>query len=113
MIELRLPFPPSVNGLYLNKPGRGRVATPEYRAWKEQAGWELKAQKPPKMDARCTIEIHIDDKRQGDAGNREKAVVDLLVSHGVIVDDSKKYVKGTYCGWETIEGCRVRIKPVE
>jgi hypothetical protein len=33
------------------------------------------------------------------------------VTHGVIKNDSKKYVKGVYTGWEPIEGCRVRIEP--
>lgn len=115
MIELYLPFPPSVNAMYLNNKGRGRgrIPTPEYSAWKDQAAWELKAQKPPKITERCTVEIHIDDKRQGDADNRAKAVLDLLVSGGVLLGDSKKYVKGTYCGWEPVTGCRVRIKPVE
>lgn len=112
MIEIRLPFPPSTNNLFLNAP-RGRVITPEYRAWKDHAGWELKAQRPPAVTDRCTIEIHIDERRQGDADNRAKAVLDLLVEGGVLRGDSKKYVKGTYCGWEAVEGCRVRIKPVE
>jgi crossover junction endodeoxyribonuclease RusA len=111
-IELRLPFPPSVNELYFNpKNWRGRASTSEYLDWQDQAGWELKSQRPRKMTARCVITIHLDDKRRGDAANREKAVTDLLVTHGVIKNDSKKYVKGVYTGWEPIEGCRVRIEP--
>ena len=115
MIELRLPFPPSVNAMFLNNSGRGRgrIVSPEYRAWKEQAAWELKAQRPAPVDARCTVEIHLDDRRAGDADNRAKAVLDALVNAGVLAGDSKKYVKGTYCGWEAVEGCRVRLYPVE
>lgn len=113
-IEIRLPFPPSVNELYFNpKNWRGRVCTPTYEDWKDQAGWELKAQRPPKIKNRCIITIELDDTRNGDAANREKAVTDLLVAHGILVDDSKKYVKGIYTGWETLTGCRVRITEIE
>lgn len=110
-LELRLPFPPSTNNLYFNVQGRGRISTPEYLDWQDAAGWELKAQKPPKIKARCFIAIELDDTRRGDAANREKAVTDLLVTHGVIEGDSKKFVKGIYIGWEKITGCRVRILP--
>jgi Holliday junction resolvase RusA-like endonuclease len=110
-IELRLPFPPSVNELYFNpKNWRGRVSTSEYLDWQDRAGWELKSQRPRRMKDRCVITIDLDDKRRGDAANREKAVVDLLVTHGVIEDDSKKHVKRVSIGWESIEGCRVRIE---
>jgi crossover junction endodeoxyribonuclease RusA len=112
LIELRLPFPPSTNNLFLNA-RRGRVLSPEYRAWRDQAGWELKAQKPPAMTERCVIHIDIDDTRQGDCANREKAVTDLLVAHGVLKGDQKKYVKRVSIGWETLTGCRVAIMGVE
>jgi Holliday junction resolvase RusA-like endonuclease len=112
-IELRLPFPPSVNGLYFNPENwRGRVKTPEYEDWRDQAGWELKSQHPRKMNVRCNVTIDLDDKRNGDADNRAKPVLDLLVKYEIIKNDSKKYVKRVSIGWEPIEGCRVRIEAV-
>ena len=109
-LELRLPFPPSTNNLHINVRGRGRVSSPDYRKWKIDAGRELELQNPRPFSARCEIRIDLDDKRQGDAANREKAVVDLLVSHGVLSGDSKKYVKRVSIGWEKITGCRVMIE---
>lgn len=117
MIEIRLPFPPSVNALYAtNKKaargknrGRGRYRTKEYEAWLDQAGWELNAQRPPFFEPRCEIRIDLDESRNGDSNNYEKAVLDLLVKHHVIKDDQKKYVKRTSAGWEPVTGCRVTI----
>lgn len=111
-MEIRLPFPPSTNNLYLNA-RKGRVLSPEYRAWKEQAGWELKAQNLQPFTERAIIHIDIDDTRQGDCANREKAVVDLLVSHGILKGDQKKYVKRVSTGWEKLTGCRVAIVGAE
>src|SRR5574338_948647 len=103
-VELSLPFPPSTNNLHFNVKGRGRVSTPEYRKWKEDAGTLLRMQCPPRVSSRCEIVIDLDDSRKGDAANREKAVVDLLVAHGVIGGDSKKYLKRVSIGWESITG---------
>ncbi len=44
MIVYRLPAPPSVNNLFRNVPGKGRVRSSEYVAWCEAAGWSLRAQ---------------------------------------------------------------------
>ena len=120
-VELRLPFPPSVNALHFNAPKknakpfngrvtRGRISTSEYLSWQDQAGWEINVQKPGRVVRRCVITIDLDDSRQGDCANREKAVVDLLVTHGIIPDDSKKHVKRVSIGWEKITGCRVRVE---
>lgn len=112
MIEIRLPFPPSVNNLHFNVQRRGRVATPEYLDWQDAAGWELRAQRsrlPRKIKYPVTVKIDLDNKRRGDADNRSKAVLDLLVEHQIIIDDSKKYVRRVDIGWEPVTGCRVEI----
>lgn len=111
MIEIRLPFPPSVNEMYLNNKGkgRGRIPAPILVAWRYEAGGFLKVQKPKKMVARCIVTIDLDDRRQGDCANREKAVTDLLVTHGILQGDQKKYVKRVSTGWEKIENCRVTL----
>ena len=115
LTEIRLPFPVSVNAMYLNNKGRGRgrIASPELRAWKEQAGWELKAQRVKPFDQRVIVHIDLDDSRQGDADSRCKCVLDLLVSSGVLKDDRKKYVKRVSIGWEKLTGCRVAITGAE
>lgn len=113
MIELRLPFPPSVNAMFLNSPnqrGRGRIPSPEYKAWREQAGREILLQATDRIEGPVTITIDLDDTRRGDCDNRNKAVLDLLVAHRVIESDSKRIVRRVSIGWEQIDGCRVRIE---
>ena len=85
-----LPFPPSVNALTRNIPGRGRVKTKAYRAWIMEAGLRLNLQKPKRMAGlvRLSIRAVKPDRRRRDLGNLEKAVSDLLVAHRVIDDDS-------------------------
>lgn len=96
--------------MYLNKSGKGRVLSPEARAWKEEAGWLIKSQRPPKFVNRVTVSIELDERRQGDADSRCKAVLDILKTAGVLIDDRKKYVKGTYIGWADVDGCVVIIE---
>ena len=104
-----LPFPPSVNSMFINVPGRGRAQSKDYKAWKIAAAWELKAQKAKPVTEPAEIRIDLDDKRRGDADNRTKAVLDLLVAQGILRGDSKKFVKRVSTGWEAVDGCRVSI----
>lgn len=67
-------------------------------------------QRPPKFVDRVSVKIELDDRRQGDADSRCKCVLDLLVNHGVLIDDRKKYVRGVYIGWAQIDGCTVTIE---
>lgn len=113
MIELRLPFPPSINSMFVNSPnlrGRGRYPSEEYKAWRDQAAWELQAQKPESIEGPVKITIDLDDTRRGDCDNRNKGILDLLVTHKIIEGDSKRIVRRVSIGWEEISGCRVRIE---
>lgn len=112
MIELTLPLPPSVNGLYANVPGRGRVRSDRYRKWATSAGWDLKAQKPGKVDGDYVLWVWCErpDKRKRDLGNLEKPLSDLLVEHGVVGDDSQCTSLHMY--WSgSGRHCRVQVKP--
>lgn len=105
-----LPVPPSSNNMFFNT-GRGRAVTPEYKAWKMEAGQMLRRQGIVPFIGRAEVVIDIDDTVRGDADNRTKACLDVLVAHGVLRDDSKKYVKRVSVGWETgIGACRVTVK---
>jgi Holliday junction resolvase RusA-like endonuclease len=110
MIAFRLPFPPSVNDMYLNnkgKTGRGRIPSPAYKKWQEAAGLMLNTQHRTVLQAkwllplqeRCWVEVQLNDKRSGDVDNRIKPVLDLLVKQGVLKGDSKKYVRGAGAEW--------------
>jgi Holliday junction resolvase RusA-like endonuclease len=64
------------------------------------------------------VSLHIEvaepkTKRATDLGNREKAVTDLLVSHGVIQGDDQRYVRQITLEWDPIDGVRVHICPWE
>lgn len=113
-VEISLPFPPSVNGLFFNAKGAGRVKTQLYNGWISGAGWSLAAQRPRGIIGAYEIEItaYRPDKRRRDLGNLEKAISDLLVSHGVVEDDS--LAEKITLQWATGgEGVRVVVKAFE
>lgn len=86
-IEVRLPLPPSVNAMYTNVPGKGRRKTTRYKEWIETAGWQLKLQRPAKIFGKYDFSVLVPDAMVGDIDNRQKALLDLLVTHKVIPDD--------------------------
>jgi Holliday junction resolvase RusA-like endonuclease len=97
-VEIHLQHvPPSTNTLYANVAGRGRIKSERYRTWLQAAGWDMKAAKIKPFTVPVYLSITIGKLRGGsDISNRIKAVEDLLVIHGVIPDDSIKWVKGVY-----------------
>ncbi len=102
-----LPFPPSQNGLFVNAyatySGKtGRYKSKQYKAWITEAGWELQRQYPHLAFAEpVTIDIRLQppDKRRRDADNYAKAPVDLLVRHGILMGDDRRYVRNVNTGW--------------
>jgi Holliday junction resolvase RusA-like endonuclease len=90
VILLELPTPPSVNQLYRNKRGHGRVKTQVYQDWQGHAGWRLKLQNPGHIAGPVIIVVNIErTNNAADVDNRIKATFDLLVTHRVIEDDSR------------------------
>lgn len=86
----RCPVPPSVNGMYRNVAGVGRVKTTDYKNWITHAGTLLNIARPvPFGKARVQIGIMIPEKTRGDLDNRVKAIQDLFVAHKVIEDDTQ------------------------
>lgn len=87
-----MPYPPSLNNLFANVPGRGRVRAKRYRVWANAAGWELKEQGPlPRMKGPVGVRVELTppDRRKRDLDNvGTKAVLDLLTELEVIEDDS-------------------------
>lgn len=84
-VEFDLPFPPSVNGLFAGK--SRRYASKGYNAWKEEARPFV----PSVLVAGpYSLSLIFDrpDRRARDLGNLEKAVSDLIVERGVVIDDS-------------------------
>ena len=89
MINITLPFPISVNALYRNVRGVGRVKTERYRTWIQAAGWDVKQakQKPINGWYRISMTLHESENRRRDIDNFFKGVSDLLVAHKLIDDD--------------------------
>lgn len=90
-------LPPSVNSMYANIQGRGRVKSAHYKAWANVAGWDLKNQRA--SIRRFTTPVYVtiavaEPKRRCDLDNRIKATLDLLVEHQIIPDDSNDWVRG-------------------
>jgi crossover junction endodeoxyribonuclease RusA len=114
-VRIALPWPPSVNNLYLNA-GHKRVRSPRYRKWQEEAGWRLQAARPRHFDG--PVEIVIDlcppDNRRTDADNRNKALLDLLVTHQVIPGDDRRYVRSVTARFteNQVHSCVVTVRAI-
>jgi crossover junction endodeoxyribonuclease RusA len=83
-VSFALPFPPSVNGLFAGK--ARRYASPAYKAWKAAARPHVPA---GLIAGPYTLDLIFDrpDRRARDLGNLEKAVSDLIVERGLVIDD--------------------------
>src|SRR5258708_4769936 len=112
MITLRIPLPPSVNALFANVPGKGRVKTDRYKTWLNAVGWDVVQQRQSPIKGDVTLEIVAGrpDRRRRDLSNLIKAAEDLLVRHGLIEDDSR--VTSLSIAWTAIEGCQVTVREV-
>ena len=88
MSTVSLPYPPTLNNLFRNA-GKRRIKSEAYKAWLEDAGWAVKAQRPQKVSGRyvLTLTLRAPDNRARDLDNLCKAASDLLVTHGVIQAD--------------------------
>lgn len=111
-IALTLPMPPSVNELFWNKPGRGRVKTRIYDDWLGHAGWTLRSQKPGRIAGRVIVVMSVErSNANADVDNRIKPILDLLVGQHVIDDD--RFVVGLCIAWAPASSklARVMILP--
>jgi Holliday junction resolvase RusA-like endonuclease len=95
LFRAAVPMPPSLNNAFVNVAGKGRVRSKAYRAWAEVAGWMVKARMNGAVNGPVTVSIDIcpSTRRAYDLDNRAKPCLDLLVSCGVIPDDSNKIIK--------------------
>lgn len=107
---INLPYPPVLNHLYANVPGKGRVKSERYRQWANAAGWELQAQRPTPVAGPVNVSILLGrpDRRRRDLDGTSKAPLDLLVRHGVIEDDS--LVQSLTLAWAKVSGCVVTVE---
>ncbi len=116
-LSFDLPMPPSVNSMYLNVPGKGRVKTKAARAWATEAQWMLIAQRNragrhERIAGPVAVEVlaYRPASRRRDLDNILKAVLDLLTNSNTIADDSQ--VVAINARWVS-EGvpCHVTVRP--
>ncbi len=101
MIQVKIPFPPSVNNLFPTDSRGRRFPSPKYKKWKDEAAWSIKAGKPYKITGHFTATLVADrkDRRKRDLDNALKACLDLLVALDLIEDDS--LAEHVEIGWKT------------
>lgn len=117
MIELDLPFPPSVNRIW-RKVGRKTLISRDYRKWKTDAKNMLNAQwlckeNPAWLADRLSVEIYLtpDSYRRWDIDNRVKAVLDAL--EGTWIEDDHQIDRLLVVRLEkdSVSKCLVRLAP--
>lgn len=104
--------PPSVNHLFTNVPGRGRVPSKHYLAWRKAAGWDYNG--VGSVSGRYSMVITLDQtkvRKNSDITNRIKAVEDMCVIHQIVEDDSLCQELTIRYG-QCPKSLRVEVRPV-
>ena len=93
--RVTVPAPPSTNNLYLNAKGKGRVKSPEYRAWIDAtAGLWAELASPESYPCEFYVIFQGKWDRHRDGDNAFKPLLDACVAAGVIAGDSLARVWG-------------------
>ena len=115
-LTLHLPLPPPLSACFTNARGPGRVKTARYTAWIMEAVSSARSQlglvEPYDTIAAPVVadyQFGKPDNRKQDVENRAKAVSDLLVRAGILVDDSQ--IIDLRLRWAAVEGVVVTIRP--
>lgn len=112
MTAYDLPAPISTNALFFNLPRGGRAKTEKYKKWIADARWSLLAQRARPVAGQVRLKFLVGEKVKIDPDNALKSCIDVLVAHGVIENDSPKFVRGISLEWSSeIDGVRVIIEP--
>ena len=110
MIELTLPWPPSVNTYWRNFDGR-MIISARGREYRETVGDQMTLQKMVKHfkgQLKVEIEAFRPDKRRRDLDNLLKATLDGLAHAGVYEDDSQ--IVDLHIYWAKDIGGMLKIK---
>lgn len=99
--KLKLPFPPSVNGLYGGGSGQQRFKTKRYKEWCKSV------QSLPDLEIDFPITILYTftwpDNRSRDGQNYIKAVTDILVNAKVIKDDNWSIIQSETWNYDCVD----------
>lgn len=110
MTVITLPLPPSVNAMYRNVRGVGRVKTQEYKRWVAVADSYFFTQKRniTGITGKYDLHIRIPILMKGDVDNRIKPISDYLVARGVTPDD-KHCMKVSIERFDGVSECEVEV----
>ena len=88
-IRFTLPVPPSTNNLYVaRRDGKGRAKAGAYKAWIEEAGKLMLAQRVPRDGLKhVRVEVEVPFNYQRDIDNALKPILDIAKRMHVIVED--------------------------
>jgi len=93
-----LTIPQAAKWLNANDTTQARFRAAAIREWRKAAHWAAKAERLPHLHrAHIIATLHFTDRRRRDSGNYYptlKAIVDGLVDHGLLDDDSHQYLIG-------------------
>lgn len=111
-----LPLPPSVNALYANAYGKGRVKTKAYLDWEDEAGWSMRISQMSdgKLGANFLkfdrLKLTIEVGGKGDLDNL-KAIPDLLKTMSIIKDD--KFIEVLHITRAKRDDLKLTIESIE
>lgn len=111
-MRLILPTPPSVNNLFINVRGRGRVPSARYADWRRRATAELWGQPMQNFAGPVEVKIVAEDAGRTDLDNFAKGVLDFLVHHRFIEDDNRSVVRRLTLEWGDVKGVVVEVSAV-
>ena len=109
-MKLTLPFPTSINAAYAtNFKTKRRFKSQKYSQWVAYAEACVMEQHPERISGPVKVlyEYGRPDKRRRDVGNYEKVISDLLVSCGLIEDDS--LIEEITLRWADVDGVEITV----
>lgn len=89
MVKIHLPYPVSVNAMYRNVRGKGRVKTKKYSDWIFAACMKHGSRDAKRVPGKVSVHIEVKrpDKRKRDIDNLAKGILDFLTLQNIIDDD--------------------------
>lgn len=89
-ITFTMPIPPSVNQMFRNVRGKGRVKTGHYEAWRGHAATSLRLQHIAPIGGNVVVLFGVERQSAiADIDNRIKAMLDAIVAAKIIGDDNQ------------------------
>lgn len=114
-LTVLLPFPPSVNNLFVNGK-KGRFPSARYTTWRRAAENQIKGQQESWTTKSISGPVEVvmtfgrPDRRRRDLDNLGKAPLDTLVNAGIIDDDSA--IQSLTMRWGDVDGSHVEISAI-